>query len=98
MEIFADELEDKVKRELCDVRAEKHEEFMRHKQSVGEEESHDETHDDAYKLGEWEIHNNGFASKIMKKYGYGGKGLGKDENGIVKPIQAEKKSRFRDRE
>ena len=43
--------------------------------------------DDAtYELGPWEKHNRGFASKIMKRMGYNGKGLGKLENGIIKPI------------
>ena len=42
--------------------------------------------DDNFKRGQWEKHNNGFASKIMKRMGYGGKGLGKREDGIVEPI------------
>ena len=34
----------------------------------------------------WEQHSNGFASRIMKKMGYRGGGLGKDGNGIINPI------------
>ena len=35
---------------------------------------------------EWEKHSRGVASKIMEKMGYKGKGLGKNENGIIEPI------------
>ena len=37
----------------------------------------------------WEISSNGFGSKMLKKYGYSGKGLGKTENGIINPITIE---------
>ena len=42
----------------------------------------------------WEKHSTGIASRIMKKMGYKGKGLGKTENGITEPIRVEKKDRF----
>ena len=42
--------------------------------------------EDHEQLGAWEGHNKGTATKIMKKFGYAGKGLGKHENGIVEPI------------
>ena len=34
----------------------------------------------------WEKHSTGFASKMLGKMGYQGKGLGKAENGIIEPI------------
>ena len=34
----------------------------------------------------WERHSSGFASRMLKKMGYKGKGLGKSENGITEPI------------
>ena len=37
----------------------------------------------------WEKYSTGAASNIMKKMGYKGKGLGKDENGIMEPITIE---------
>ena len=46
-------------------------------------------------LGAWEAHTKGFASRVMKKYGYkDGKGIGKNEDGIVKPVQADGKKHF----
>lgn len=37
-------------------------------------------------LAPWELYSTGFGSKILNKLGYNGGGLGKNENGIVKPI------------
>ena len=34
----------------------------------------------------WDKHLTGFVSKIMGKVGYKGRGLGKSEDGILKPI------------
>ena len=45
-------------------------------------------------FGAWEKSSSGFGSKMLKKYGYCGKGLGKMENGIVNPITIESKKRF----
>ena len=45
-------------------------------------------------IGAWERHNTGFASKMMSKYGYQGKGLGKREDGIIEPIIGERKTAF----
>ena len=43
----------------------------------------------------WEKYSTGAASKIMKKMGYNkGKGLGKDENGIMEPIMIENSQVF----
>ena len=42
----------------------------------------------------WENFSNGFASKMLHKMGYKGKGLGKYENGINEPIKIVKKKRF----
>ena len=35
----------------------------------------------------WEKHSNGFASNILNKMGYKGKGLGKSENGITEAVK-----------
>lgn len=43
---------------------------------------------------EWEKYSSGFATKMLDKMGYQGKGLGKAENGIVETIEAVKKSNF----
>ena len=37
----------------------------------------------------WQRHSSGIASKLMNKMGYGGLGLGKEENGITEPIVSE---------
>ena len=39
----------------------------------------------------WEKHSKGFGSRIMKKMGYSGGGLGKDGKGIINPILISKK-------
>ena len=47
-----------------------------------------------FPLGTWEVHNKGFASDFMRKHGYGGGGIGKHENGIIHPVEAESKVHF----
>ena len=42
----------------------------------------------------WEKYSNGFASKMLNKMGFKGKGLGKSENGITEPIVIERKNSF----
>ena len=61
-------------------------------ENVGNGESNDEiSTTDNSKLNAnrvlWEKHSNGFATKMLKKMGYNGKGLSKNENGIIEPIQ-----------
>lgn len=45
-------------------------------------------------LAPWEKHSMGFGSRMLQKFGYGGKGLGKDGKGIIHPVSIEKKSAF----
>ena len=42
----------------------------------------------------WEKHSKGFGSKMLNKMGFGGKGLGKNGNGILQPVTITKKSKF----
>ena len=88
----AERPQNKLTTQLEEVRVEKHEKYKNIKQL----DNINKTGDDTYSLGAWEVHNNGFASKVMKKYGYSGKGLGKREDGIIEPIQVKQKSRFDD--
>ena len=43
----------------------------------------------------WEKHSTGFASRILNKMGYKGKGLGKQEDGITEPIVIQNTQGFR---
>ena len=73
----------KITEMLDVVRKEKQIEFKKHKAS-----SINPTNEDLKKkkLGAWEQYTKGFASRVMKKMGYGGGGLGKREDGIIDPI------------
>ena len=75
--------------------------------SIIDSTEHEDEDDDIYKssfpdmakddddpLAPWERHSTGFGSKMLRKMGYGGKGLGKTEDGIVHPITIEKKNVF----
>ena len=42
----------------------------------------------------WEQHSSGYGTKILNKMGYSGKGLGKNENGIINPVNITEKSVF----
>ena len=42
-------------------------------------------------FGAWEQHTTAFGSKMLKRMGYAGGGLGKSGNGIVSPIKADKR-------
>ena len=48
----------------------------------------------SYDRFKWEKHSSGFASRMLKKMGYKGRGLGKSENGITEPIPVESKKAF----
>ena len=43
-------------------------------------------------IGAWMKYNRGFAAKYMEKLNYGGKGLGKNEDGIIEPVTVQKKT------
>ena len=43
-------------------------------------------------FGAWEKYSSGFASRMLEKMGYKGKGLGKTGEGIIEPITAKKRS------
>ena len=49
---------------------------------TGNDEEHTHT-----KQTTWEKHFSGFATKMLNKMGYNGKGLGRQENGITEPIK-----------
>ena len=53
-----------------------------------------EKSDDKMSGVEWEAYTNGTASRIMKKYGFNGKSLGKFGDGIQEPVKVVKKTRF----
>lgn len=83
--------------QLKQVREQKHYNFLNQMKDTSELEKAnenidasdpvDENVDEAtYQVGPWEIYNRGFASKMMMRMGYNGKGLGRLENGIIKPI------------
>ena len=42
-------------------------------------------------FGAWEKHSSGFGSKMLRKMGYTGAGLGKFEDGIINPISVERR-------
>ena len=54
--------------------------------NILEANSIDDVHTDLKERVLWEKHSTGFATKMLIKMNYGGKGLGKYENGIVEPI------------
>ena len=70
-----------VNDQLKEVREQKHQDFVDKNANNSLSEPIPST-----EFAAWEKHNNGFATRIMKKMGYGGKGLGKHEDGITEPI------------
>ena len=60
----------------------------------GKEGENEEAAAEEVKRFIWEKCSTGVASKIIEKMGYRGKGLGKEENGIVEPILVERKQEF----
>ena len=43
-------------------------------------------YDNVINVAPWEQYSNGFASKMLIKMGYNGRGLGKNETGIIEPL------------
>ena len=43
-------------------------------------------YDNVINVAPWEQYSNGFASKMLRKMGYSGRGLGKNETGIIEPL------------
>ena len=70
--------------QLKEVREQKHHDFIDKKANNSLSEP-----SPSIEFAAWEKHNNGFATRIMKRMGYGGKGLGKFEDGITEPINIE---------
>ena len=77
---------DNLAEQLNEIRRLKHTEFEERKATNSVSDNLTGNTKDEFKLGAWEKYNTGFASKIMKRMGYGGKGLGKREDGIIDPI------------
>ena len=73
--------------QLQEIRNEKKDVFYRHKKN--NDINTNEKHDVSGELAPWEKHSNGFGSKLMKKMGYTGGGLGKNEDGRINPISAD---------
>ena len=95
-------------RQLEAVRAEKHEEFKKRRFSENEDEDEDDDNyeeiaenieksyfeEDSFTVPTlWEKHSKGYPSKILRKMGFGGKGLGKNGDGITHPILVDQMSR-----
>ena len=86
--------------QLHEIRRMKHDEYVNRQHPIQEKReiyseelyemiSNDNvSFNDMDDLATWEKFSNGFASKFLSKYGYNGGGLGKHENGIVKPVDA----------
>ena len=82
-------LRENISRQLLQVRKLKHYEYEKY-QDVKDicEQTLLVTNiqDQEREIAPWDKHNTGFATRMMKKMNYGGKGLGKSENGIIEPI------------
>ena len=93
-EISEKEKAAKLNLQLDNIRGELHQDYMLNRnfylQSISAE-----VYEPAYdSLAPWEKHSMGFGSKMLKKFGYEGKGLGKDGDGIIEPVSIEKKHSF----
>ena len=78
------EISDKLFKNIICIRKEKHQLYL-----DGLNKNQLDQH---YPIATWEKHSNG--SKMFKKMGFDGKGLGKTGNGILHPLVVTKKSKF----
>lgn len=88
---------DNLVAQLQKMKNEKHQIFLQHQDdskiaaAIKESSRIEENRDEQTVLqhvGEWINHSNDFATNTMIKWGYGGGGLGKNEDGIREPIAA----------
>ena len=77
----------KYDRQIANYRHKRNMEFHENKMEC-------DTHHYDMQFASWEAHTKCFASKMFKKMGYGGKGLGKNGEGITQPVNVERKSKF----
>ena len=91
----------KYDRQLANYRYVKNRDFYENKRVIDEllKQNDKQTfdvhnYDDHNQVAAWEMHSTGFASKMLKKMGYGGKGLGKTGEGITHPVSIKGKNKF----
>ena len=90
-----------IDQQIYNYRSNKHNEYFASNRkvadSLGDKQnplSNTDTAIDNKQFGMWEKHSNGFGSKMLKKMGFNGRGLGKTGNGISHPVSITKKSKF----
>ena len=89
----------RLQKQLREVKIRQHQQYREEKQIANavhesiisarkfEEEKGNDTNTNKNQYGVWPVFSNGFPMKMMEKMGWSnGKGLGKAENGITKPI------------
>ena len=91
------DINNKYDRQLANYRYEKQDDFYKNKRDKNENlksDAHETNNYNQNQIADWELHSTGFASRMLKKMGYAGKGLGKTGEGIIHPVSIEKKSKF----